>query len=562
MDVAQMLTWTAERYPHRHGVGGPVPLTYRAWDARTNQLARALAGLGVRPRDRVAFLLSGGEPMASLHLAVQKLGAVSVPLSIRFGPAELRHCLADASPRLLVTDGATAGLVGDAVDQVPQPPVRAHLAPPPGSTGGTPAASPDGAPSPDGAAPLDRLAAAEPDGALPAAVPPLREDDLSVMLYTSGTTGRPKGVPRTHRAEHTAAVAHVIQTQQRPGEVTLGVMPMFHTMGLRSLLASIIVGGTWVPQARFGAVEALELITGHSVTSLYLVPTMYWSLLHTGRLPEAASVTRLAYAGAAMTPSLAGDLTEALRPEVFVNHFGSTEIYTFTTHPDAAGKPGCAGRAGVFSRVRLVDPTPGAPPDALVGPGEQGQVAVSMHSPEAFGGYWHRPDADAKSIRGGWYFPGDLAVADEDGDLWVSGRVDDMIVSGGENIYPGEIEDALARCPAVADVVVAGLPDDRWGHAVTAFIVPRDGLAPGRALAEVDGFVRDGSGLPSLKRPKRLVAVERIPTSAVGKILRRELTDGRFTALAERPDRRPDQKPDQEPARNRAQEPAGDREAR
>ncbi len=517
MHVARMLSWTAERYPRHRAVGGPSPMTYREWDARTNQLARALAGLGVRPRDRVAFLLAGGEPMARLHLAVQKLGAVSVPLSVRFGPAELAYCLEDAAPRLMVADETTAPLVADALVAVAHPPAAAYL----------------GADAPAGSAPLRDLAAAEPDAALPDAVPPLGDGDLSVMLYTSGTTGRPKGVPRTHRAEHMAAIAHVIQTQQRPGEVTLGVMPMFHTMGMRSLLASIAVGGTWVPQARFSAGESLELITGHAVTSLYLVPTVYWSLLQTGRLPEAASVTRLAYAGAAMTPSLARALTETLRPEVFVNHFGSTEIYTFTICPDAAAKPGCAGRAGVFSRVRLVDPAPGAPPDAVVGPGEQGQVAVSMASPEAFGGYWRRPDADTRTIRAGWYFPGDLATADEDGDFWVSGRVDDMIVSGGENIYPGEIEEALAPCPAIADVVVAGTPDDRWGQAVTAFIVPRSGLAPGQALAEVDGFVRDGSGLPSLKRPKRLVAIERVPTSAVGKILRRELTEGRFTALAE-----------------------------
>jgi 2-furoate---CoA ligase len=509
MDVARMLSWTAERYPRHLGVGGPSPMTYGEWDARINQLARVLAGLGVRPRDRVAFLLAGGEPMASLHLAVQKLGAVSVPLSVRFGPAELTYCVGDAAPGLMVADDTTAALVTEAAGAAPHPPALADLAA------------------------LRELAAAEPDGALPDAVPSLREDDLSVMLYTSGTTGRPKGVPRTHRAEHMAAVAHVIQAQQRPGEVTLGVMPMFHTMGMRSLLASIAVGGTWVPQAKFSAEESLELITGHSVTSLYLVPTVYWSLLQTGRLAEAASVTRLAYAGAAMTPSLAQTLTGTLHPEVFVNHFGSTEIYTFTICPDAAAKPGCAGRAGVFSRVRLVDPTPGAPPDALVAPGEQGQVAVSLASPEAFGGYWRRPDADARTIRAGWYFPGDLATADEDGDLWVSGRVDDMIVSGGENIYPGEIEDALTRCPAVADGVVAGTPDDRWGHAVTAFIVPRPGLTPAQALAEVDGFVRDGSGLPSLKRPKRLVAIDRVPTSAVGKILRRELTEGRFTVLAE-----------------------------
>jgi 2-furoate---CoA ligase len=135
-------------------------------------------------------------------------------------------------------------------------------------------------------------------------------------------------------------------------------------------------------------------------------------------------------------------------------------------------KPGCAGRAGVFSRVRLVAPEVGAPPDALVRPGEQGQVIASMASPEAFAGYWNRSDADARSVRDGWYYTGDLAVADEDGDLWVSGRVDDMINSGGENLYPDEIEAALAPCPEIDDVCVVGMPDERWGQAVTAFAAP------------------------------------------------------------------------------------------
>ena len=268
MDVARMLTWTADRYPRHRAVGGASPLTYRQWDARTSQLARALASLGVRPRDRVAFVLGGGEPMASLHLAVQKLGAVSVPLSVRFSAAELAHCLDDAAPRLTICDATTAGLASEAGDAAALTRAAVYLGPP--------------ADAPAGMTVLESLAAREPDGSLTAAVPPLRDDDLSVMLYTSGTTGKPKGVPRTHGAEHAAAIAHVIQTQQRPGETTLGVMPMFHTMGMRSLLASIAIAGTWVPQARFDAEESLELITGHAVTSLYLVPTVYWSLLQTG----------------------------------------------------------------------------------------------------------------------------------------------------------------------------------------------------------------------------------------------------------------------------------------
>jgi 2-furoate---CoA ligase len=501
MDLATTLGWVAQRHPERRAVGGAGrTLTYRQWDARTNQLARALAAAGVRPGDRVAFSLAGGEPLASLHLAAQKLGAVSVPLSSRFGAEELRYCLGDAAVALLVTDPTTAQRAADAAGGVPVRDVGE----------------------------LDARAADEPDGALPD-VP--AEDAVSVMLYTSGTTGRPKGVPRTHRAEHTAATAHAVQTQQRQGEVVLGVMPMFHTMGLRTLLSSIVVGGTWIAQPDFDRDESLELIRTENVTSLYLVPTIYWSLLHSGRLDEARSLDRLAYAGAAMTPTLAEQLVAAVAPTAFVNHFGSTEIYTFTIGPDVAAKPGSAGRAGIFSQVRLVAPDVGAPPDALVGQGEQGQVIVSMASPEAFSGYWQRPDADEKAIRDGWYYTGDLATTDDDGDLWVAGRVDDMINSGGENIYPDEIEAALVRCTAVADVCVVGLPDERWGQAVTAFVVPAQGTHPAAAVAATAAHAR--SVLPSLKRPKRVVAIGAIPRSGVGKTLRRTLVAGEFEALAD-----------------------------
>jgi 2-furoate---CoA ligase len=181
--------------------------------------------------------------------------------------------------------------------------------------------------------------------------------------------------------------------------------------------------------------------------------------------------------------------------------------------------------------VRLVDPDPAASPRDVVRQHEVGQLAVSMRSPEAFAGYWRRPDADARSIRDGWYFPGDLAVADGDGDLRIAGRVDDMINSGGENIDPDDIENVLVRCPAAKDVVVVGLADDRWGQAVTAFFVPEDGVMPDAAAATLRVHARQR--LPSLKRPKRFIAVAEIPKSAVGKLLRRELRDGRYTPLAD-----------------------------
>ncbi|MGE3286508.1 MAG: AMP-binding protein [Pseudonocardia sp.] len=504
MDLATTLTWAAERHPHRRAVGGTGrTLTYNEWDARTNRLARALAAAGVGRRDRVAFVTGGGEPLASLHLAAQKLGAVSVPLSTRFGPEELRYCAGDCGAALVVVDEANAGRAAALDTVVDAATVRS-------------------------VAELDTAADGASPGPLAGRPAPA---DTSVILYTSGTTGRPKGVPRSHAAEHAAALAQAVQLQQRHGEVVLGVMPLFHTMGLRTLLCSILVGGTWVGQNAFDPAESLELIERERVSALYLVPTIYWSLLRTGRPEVLRGVARLAYAGAAMTPALAEELIELVAPAAFVNHFGSTEIYTFTIGPDVAAKPGSAGRAGIFSRVRLIAPQTGAPADALVGPGEQGQVIVSMESPEAFGGYWNRPDADAKAIRDGWYYTGDLAVADGDGDLWVAGRVDDMINSGGENVYPDEIEAALVRCPEIDDVCVVGLPDERWGQAVTAFVVARAGIDPATAVRAAGAYAREV--LPSLKRPKRVVAVAAIPRSGVGKTLRRTLVAGDYDALAD-----------------------------
>lgn len=517
MELATALRWTTQRYPQRRAVGGPAPMSYAEWDARTEQVAHALHGLGAGEGHRAIFLLRGGEPLATLHLAAQKARVVSLPLSTRLGVDELAYCIDDCEPALIAVDESTQPLVAEARERMQKPAPRVVWA-------GEPGNAPLGVPG------IAQAAEQAPTTRVPTTPTP---DDISVILYTSGTTGRPKGVPRTHRAEHYAAVAHLIQTGHAPGEVTLGVMPLFHTMGLRSLLATVVAAGTWVPQAKFEAEASLDLMTSERVSALYLVPSIYWALLETGRLHEASSVRRLAYAGASMTPSLAQNLGATVQPERFVNHFGSTEIYTFTIGPDAARKPGCAGRAGVFSDVRLVDTGTEATPDQLARPGEQGQVAVSMRGPEAFAGYWHRPDADRKAIRDGWYFTGDLATADDDGDLWVSGRVDDMINSGGENIYPEEIENALASSPDLKEVVVVGTPDEKWGHAVTAFVVGSPGDSPSQTIEKLERFARDESHLPSMKRPKRFVVVDQIPKSAVGKILRRQLTDGDYTRLAD-----------------------------
>ena len=223
---------------------------------------------------------------------------------------------------------------------------------------------------------------------------------------------------------------------------------------------------------------------------------------------DTSSVRAVAYAGAPMTSALVEKVAEAFDPEIFVNHYGSTEIYTFSVHRDQRAKPGCAGRAALNARLRL-DP-----------PGE-GEILCHMSSDEAFAGYWNRPDADEKAIRDGWYHTGDVGRIDEDGDLWVVGRVDDMVISGGENIHPVEVEDVLARAPGVREVAVVGAPDDRLGQRVVAYVVADDGVTE----EQLDAFCLASDTLARFKRPREYRFVSELPKSPSGKILRRMLRD-------------------------------------
>jgi 2-furoate---CoA ligase len=251
---------------------------------------------------------------------------------------------------------------------------------------------------------------------------------------------------------------------------------------------------------------------------------LYHDLVHHPRFAatDVSSVRKLGFAGAPMTDGLLAALIRAFRPELFVNHYGSSEIYTFTIDQNAPNKPGSAGRAGINQMVRVVK-LGAASPDDIARPGEEGEIIASLAGDESFEGYWRRPEADAKALQQGWYFTGDTGYFDADGDLFVTGRVDDMIITGGENVSPVEIESCLSLHECVSEVAVVGLPDERWGKIVTAFI-KRSALIDEKAL---DEFCR-ASGLANFKRPRRYVFVEAIPKSPVGKLLRRLLVAGEY----------------------------------
>ena len=223
-----------------------------------------------------------------------------------------------------------------------------------------------------------------------------------------------------------------------------------------------------------------------------------------------------------MEESLLKRVDQAFHPELFVNHYGSSEIYTFTVEPHAAENPGSAGKAGVNQLIRVISIGSDDPEDR-VSVGETGQVIADLRSDEAFKGYWRRPEVDKKTLKDGWYFTGDIGLLDEHGSLFLVGRVDDMIITGGENVSPAEIETVLSEHPKVVEAVVAGLSDERWGQRVTAFI--RAGALV--SSEELDVFCR-GSALADFKRPRKYVFVSEIPKSPVGKVLRRLLVSGDY----------------------------------
>ena len=510
MTLARLLELAARRWPGAEAVvDGDRRLTYAELHARARSLGAAFQTLGVGRGDRVLIALRNRLEHVLAYWALQTVGGVPTPVNFRLAAAEMRYVLQDSGARVVLLEPATAPAVLAAAEGHDVRLVWVGAAE---------------------ARPQSALAFEDLHGE--GQCPPPAEGDLSLILYTSGTTGRPKGVPRTHRNHYAGAIAQALQCGYAWGERTLGVMPLYHTMGIHALTGMTAINGCFVCQPEWSAAAALRLVRDERITALYLIPTLFYDLV---RAPECSreaveSVRKLGYAGAPMLAALTEDCLKAFQPQVFVNHYGSTEIYTFSVRPDVHLKPGCAGRPGVHGELRVVVASTErrVGPEEVVRPGDQGEIIASLDCDEAFAGYWNRPDADAKALRAGWYFTGDMGFVDADGELHVTGRVDDMIISGGENIHPIEVEEALARHPAVRDVAVVGEPDERWGQRVVAFVVP---AAPGVTAETLDAHCRSRGELAAFKRPRRVVFVREIPRTASGKILRRLLRDGQYSEI-------------------------------
>lgn len=459
-------------------------------DAAAARAARQLAGLGARPGDRVATLLHNGPAPAVLAHAALRLGATLVPLNVRLTAAELAWQLGDAAPRLLVADDRTAALANEACGSAPSPVVV------------TASALDD---LPEHGTPLHHAHDA---------------DAVLAILYTSGTTGRPKGAMLTVGNVWWSAVGSALNLGTRPDDRWLACLPLFHVGGLSIVLRSAIYGTAAIVHDGFDAAAVNQAIDADGVTIVSVVAVMLQRMLDArGDCPYPPSL-RCVLLGGGPAPRPLLERCAALGVPV-VQTYGLTETASqvATLAPeDALRKLGAAGRPLYPNMLRIAAGTRDA------APGEPGEILV--RGPVVMAGYAGRPDATARAVVDGWLHTGDVGHLDAEGYLHVLDRRDDLIVTGGENVYPAEVEAALLAHPWVAEAGVIGRPDGTWGQRVVAVVRLADGVPDAGDVAETLR-THCRAHLAGYKVPREVhVAAGPLPRTASGKLRRTELRNG------------------------------------
>ncbi len=474
--------------------------TYAALNERASRLASWLARAGVRAGDRVGFLAHNGVEVLDTFFACGKLGAIFVPYNWRLHPSELASAMALTEPAALVFSAELVPAVREveAIRALPRALVHLDGAGHGGSTG-LDAALAAGSP-----APVER--------------PELRLDDVVCLLFTGGTTGTPKAARITYRQVAWNGYTTLVH-EIRKGDVTITHTPMFHTGGLLVYtLPLLTAGGRVVIMDRWDPALCLRLLGREGVTVFFAVPTQYVQMIESPGFAEAdLSKLRVLTSGGAAMPAPVRDAWQRRHPGgPFKQGFGMTEFGpgVFSMEPrDALRKAGTVGRINQFVEARVVDEDGHDVADDVVG-------ELFLRGPACCDGYWRDPAASAEAIdRGGWLHTGDLVRRDAEGFFTIVGRRKDMFISGGENVYPVEIESVLATHPAVSQAAVVGVPDEKWGEVGHAFGV----LKPG-AAADAGALVEHVRGkLARYKVPKQVTVVDAMPLSAAGKILKPEL---------------------------------------
>ncbi|MFK0154740.1 long-chain fatty acid--CoA ligase [Streptomyces sp. NPDC090493] len=471
-------------------------------------LATGLAELGLRRGDRIAYLGLNSVTFFQTLIAATHIGAVFVPVNFRLAADEVRHILTDSGAHTLVVEEGHRELAESVLSELP---VRRHV------LVDTDPACPAAVAPPAVWTPLSELLRRG-GGSAPEPVE-LYDDDLAALMYTSGTTGRPKGVMLTHGNLWWNAVNVDSVVDTRPDDVNLAVAPLFHIGGLNALtLRTLLRGGTVVLRRGFDPAQCLEDLVHHRVTTCFAVPAMYTALARIPGFAEAdlSALRSAIVAGAPVAPQLIRDYAD--QGVLLQQAWGLTETAPFATYLPAGltmEKAGSAGAPMPYTEVCLANPATGA---RIHDADTRGEMCV--RGPNVTPGYWNNPQATrAVFDDAGWFHTGDIAYRDKDGLYYLVDRLKDMIISGGENIYPAEVERVLAACPGVLEAAVLGVPDPKWGETVLAVLT----CEPGAVLTLDDVREFAGRHLARYKLPTRLMLVEQLPRNASGKLAKGEL---------------------------------------
>lgn len=491
-NLATILTDSTEKYADNVALRmDDITLTYAQLDDFSSRMATFLGSLGVEQGDRVALMLPNIPTFPVIYFGALRMGAVVVPMNPLFKSREVEYYLKDSGAKAIF---ALPGEAEKGAEKVGVPCITV---------------------GDDGL--LGTVMSHEPtQGVVDKA-----KDDTAVILYTSGTTGRPKGAELTHfnlfRNQEVSASSLLEIT---PNDVMMGCLPLFHVFGMTCAMNTAISTGaqlTMLP--RFEPVKALEMLGRDKVTIFSGVPTMYGALLAAAAEagPDGSEHLRVCISGGASLPVELMRQFEDTFKCIILEGYGLSETSPVASfnHPHVERKPGSIGTPILGVEMKLVS----SEGDGPVPVGDIGEIAIRGEN--IMKGYWQRPDATDQVIRNGWFHSGDLARQDDDGYFFIVDRTKDMIIRGGYNVYPREIEEVLYEHPAVAEAAVIGVPDDKMGEEVAAYVV----LGAGKEATPDELREYTKERIAAYKYPRQVFVIDELPKGATGKILKRELRE-------------------------------------